>query len=232
MDQVLKDVGLDLKFSIYNLIPFTIDDGLLQFVPNSDTITDIRKKHGGDIGNYFRAQANGSDEEYERILDNYICSCAGYCTATYLLGIGDRHLENLMIDTDGLFFHIDFGFIFGKEPGGKDFLASKIRVSKSMITVMGGIDSPNYQKFEKKFVESFLIIRSKMGYILNLVHLMINSGISDLPYETHQKVLSDMYQRFLPDQEHQQAKKMLEIIVKNCINAPGAEIIEKAHNMA
>jgi hypothetical protein len=29
MDRVLKDVGLDLKFTIYNLIAFTKDDGLL-----------------------------------------------------------------------------------------------------------------------------------------------------------------------------------------------------------
>lgn len=33
MDAVLKEVGLDMKFTIYNLIPFTRDDGLLQFVP-------------------------------------------------------------------------------------------------------------------------------------------------------------------------------------------------------
>lgn len=43
-----------------------------------------------------------------------------------------------MIDRDGKFFHIDFGFIFGKEPGGKGNLASKIRISSSMIDAMGG----------------------------------------------------------------------------------------------
>jgi phosphatidylinositol 3-kinase len=131
----LKDVGLDLKFTIYNLIAFTVDDGLLQFVPNSKTITDIKTDYNGDlncIGKYFKKHAK-DDEDYERILNNYIDTCAGYCTATYLLGIGDRHLENLMITQDGYFFHIDFGFIFGKEPGIKSKAASKIRVSKTMI---------------------------------------------------------------------------------------------------
>ena len=111
---------------------------------------------------------------------------AGYCTATYLLGIGDRHLENLMIDEFGHFFHIDFGFIFGKEPNSfKERLTSKIRVSKSMVEPLGGFNSPYYLEFEKKFVESFRVIRNKMSYILNLIHLMVNSGINDLQYHSH-----------------------------------------------
>lgn len=175
MDRVLKDVNLDCKFTIYDLIAFTTDDGLLPFVPDSDTITAILKEHK-TIGAYLKSHAK-DDDDYERILDNYIVSCAGYCTATYLLGIGDRHLENLMITKDGMFFHIDFGFIFGKEPGSKGRLASKFRISKDMVTPMGGVGSANYAKFSQKFVETFLILRNKISYILNLMHLMIHSGI-------------------------------------------------------
>ena len=175
--------------------------------------------------------ANGDDDKYKRILNNYISSCAGYCTATYLLGIGDRHLENIMIDKNGMFFHIDFGFIFGKEPPAKGRFAPKLRFSKEMIAPMGGIGSPNYIKFEKKFIESFLILRNKISYILNLIHLMINSGITDLQFHAHQKVLYDLYERFLPESSNQEADKKLQILMKESINHTGAYMLDTLHEM-
>lgn len=174
-----------------------------------------------------------SKEDYEQKMQVYIASMAGYCTATYLLGIGDRHLENLMIDELGHFFHIDFGFIFGKEPNSfKERLTSKIRVSKSMVEPLGGFNSPYYLEFEKKFVESFRVIRNKMSYILNLIHLMVNSGINDLQYHSHQQILDDLYSRFMTELNNDQVEKELKELLKICIQSSGVEIIENIHRFA
>ena len=205
MDLALKEVGLNCKFSIYNLIAFTTDDGMLPFVPDSKEVTEIlkTKEFGNSISGYFKVKSKErakiprpSDEgkteaqiiqdRYDEILENYIVSSAGYATATFLLGIGDRHLQNIMICGDGKLFHIDFGFIFGKEPNAfKQRYATKLRLSKEMLEPMSlkttaKSTDPNYEKFERKFVETFLILRNKTSYMMNLIHLMIHSGIGDL----------------------------------------------------
>lgn len=88
-------------------------------------------------------------------LHNFIF-LAGYCVITYLLGVGDRHLDNLLLTKDGKLFHIDFGFILGRDPKP---MPPPMKLSKEMVEAMGGIQSEYYQEFRKLCYTAFLHLR-------------------------------------------------------------------------
>jgi len=81
---------------------------------------------------------------------------AGYSVITYLLGVGDRHLDNLLLTTSGKLFHIDFGYILGRDPKP---LPPPMKLSKEMVEAMGGINSEYYYKFRKQCYKAFLHLR-------------------------------------------------------------------------
>lgn len=81
---------------------------------------------------------------------------AGYCVITYLLGVGDRHLDNLLLTKDGNLFHIDFGYILGRDPKP---MPPPMKLSKEMVEAMGGYQSEYYKEFQKLCYTAFLHLR-------------------------------------------------------------------------
>lgn len=113
----------------------------------------------GSIHNFFRKyhpQESGPYGIAPEIMDTYVRSCAGYCVITYLLGVGDRHLDNLLLTSNGKLFHIDFGYILGRDPKP---LPPPMKLSKEMVEGMGGVNSEHYQEFRKQCYTAFLHLR-------------------------------------------------------------------------
>ncbi len=182
MDRLLKKENLDLKLTPYRVLATDTSNGLVEFAHGA-TLQKIERTYGSIKTYLEKVQSDGHGGVRPEVLDAFIKSCAGYCVFTYILGVGDRHSENLMLSEQGHLFHIDFGFILGNDP--KPF-APPFKLSPDMVEAMGGNKSANYEKFKTYCCEAYNILRKSANLIINLFSLMLSAN---LPQITGQKSL-------------------------------------------
>ena len=122
MDKIWLDRGLNLRLLPYGVVSTGDGIGMVEIVLNSQTTNNIHNKYGGGpkTGStdptthiQYLKEHNKPLNEFKKAQENYKRSCAGYCIASYVMGLGDRHPSNIMVRKQGEIFHIDFGHFLG-----------------------------------------------------------------------------------------------------------------------
>lgn len=162
------DADLDIDIIRYSVMPTTEKTGYIEIIENASTIFNIIEKSGLTIQNYILN--HNKNQVISTFRERFVKSTALYCVVSYLLGIGDRHLDNIMISNDGLLFHIDFGFILGQDP--KYSNNRLIRVTPEIINVIGGYESEDYDYFKKTCVRIYNILRLHVNTFSNLLSIV------------------------------------------------------------
>lgn len=228
MDQLLRKENLDLKLSPYKILATNATAGAVQFVRSISLQGAATKYKNNPVLTYLRI--NNPDDKAPlgirpETLDTFIKSCAGYCVITYLLGVGDRHLDNLLLTPDGHFFHIDFGFILGRDP--KPF-APAMKLCKEMVDGMGGSNSVHYQRFKQYCFTAFSTLRKQSNLILNLFSLMVDANIPDIRLEPD-KVVLKVKERFHLELGDEDALRYFDRLIEDSANAIFPVVIDKLH---
>jgi hypothetical protein len=201
MDYILKKNGYDMNVVTYNVLPTAMSSGLIEIVPNAETLYFIKEKRNYSIQNHILE--NNSHEPIDEVRNRFIRSTAVYCIMTYLLGIGDRHLDNIMVTKDGRLFHIDYSFIMGFDPKP---MAPKMRITSEMIDALGGANSSSYKQFEELCTQCYNILRKHANLFTNLLFLLTRIDYNKFTVE---QLEIEIGKRFLPGEYRSQAKIQL-----------------------
>eukprot|EP01133_Synstelium_polycarpum_P003796 gene3796-4377_t len=193
MDGLLKKENLDLMLTPYQVLATAEEDGIVEMVAPSEAMAAVISKYDGEILKYFKNYHPDPDSPLgivPKVLETFVKSC----------GIGDRHLDNLLLTPNGKLFHIDFGYILGKDP---KIFPPPMKLCKEMVLGMGGENSKHYEKFKQYCCEAYNILRKSSHLILNLFALMVDANIPTISEEREKSILKvqEKLQLELTDQE-------------------------------
>uniref|UniRef100_A0A8C3V5M1 Phosphatidylinositol 4-phosphate 3-kinase C2 domain-containing subunit alpha n=1 Tax=Catharus ustulatus TaxID=91951 RepID=A0A8C3V5M1_CATUS len=211
MDKIWLQEGLDLRMVIFKCLSTGKDRGMVELVPASDTLRKIQVEYGvtgsfkdKPLAEWLR-KYNPTEEEYEKASENFIYSCAGCCVATYVLGICDRHNDNIMLRNTGHMFHIDFGKFLGHAQMFGSFKRDRAPfvLTSDMAYVINGGEKPTirFQLFVDLCCQAYNLIRKHASLFLNLLSLMLSSGLPELSGVQDLKYVQDALQPQTTDAE-------------------------------
>uniref|UniRef100_A0A8B9VF43 Phosphatidylinositol 4,5-bisphosphate 3-kinase catalytic subunit delta isoform n=1 Tax=Anas zonorhyncha TaxID=75864 RepID=A0A8B9VF43_9AVES len=204
MDVLWKQEGLDLRMTPYGCLSTGDKTGLIEVVMHSDTIANIQLNKSNMVAtaafnkdallNWLKSKNPG--DALEQAIEEFTLSCAGYCVATYVLGIGDRHSDNIMIRETGQLFHIDFGHFLGnfKTKFGINRERVPFILTYDFVHVIQQGKTNNNEKFERfrgYCEKAYMILRRHGLLFLHLFALMKAAGLPELSCSKDIQYLKD-----------------------------------------
>ncbi|XP_074654318.1 phosphatidylinositol 4,5-bisphosphate 3-kinase catalytic subunit delta isoform-like [Tubulanus polymorphus] len=214
MDNIWQSEGLDLRLKPYNCIATGSSSGLIEVVRHAQTLANIHVKYKNPLmaaafNKYaiytYLKEHNKDEESLSKALEEFTFSCAGYCVATYVLGIGDRHSGNIMVTEGGRLFHIDFGHFLGNFKSKFGIKRERVPfvLTPDFIQVIqkGNKKTDSFPEFQKICERAFAILRSKGNFLISLFMLMMSTGIPELSGADDIHYLRDTLAVNLTDEE-------------------------------
>eukprot|EP00584_Thalassiosira_punctigera_P004862 CAMPEP_0172528256 /NCGR_PEP_ID=MMETSP1067-20121228/2704_1 /TAXON_ID=265564 ORGANISM="Thalassiosira punctigera, Strain Tpunct2005C2" /NCGR_SAMPLE_ID=MMETSP1067 /ASSEMBLY_ACC=CAM_ASM_000444 /LENGTH=1254 /DNA_ID=CAMNT_0013312137 /DNA_START=70 /DNA_END=3834 /DNA_ORIENTATION=- len=202
------------------------------------SLPGLRQKMNGSvvenpIQDFLRSAAFDESAPYlvkKDVMATYVKSCAGYCVITYLLGVGDRHLDNILLHQNGHLLHCDYSFILGQDP--KTYLP--MRITEEMIKGFGGRESDNFAKFLFFTGAAFLALRrhNNLRSLLSLICSMIYANMGDVSInQPSEEAILAMRGRFRLDLNDNDALAYIEDVVEKSITSKMWRAVDVMHSL-
>uniref|UniRef100_A0A5F8GTE8 Phosphatidylinositol-4-phosphate 3-kinase catalytic subunit type 2 beta n=1 Tax=Monodelphis domestica TaxID=13616 RepID=A0A5F8GTE8_MONDO len=239
MNKIWIQEGLDMRMVIFRCFSTGRGRGMVEMIPNAETLRKIQVEHGVTGSFKDRPLAdwlqkhNPGEDEYEKAVENFIYSCAGCCVATYVLGICDRHNDNIMLKTTGHMFHIDFGRFLGHAQmfGNIKRDRAPFVFTSDMAYVINGGDKPSsrFHDFVDLCCQAYNLIRKHTHLFLNLLGLMLSCGIPEL---SDLEDLKYVYDALRPQDTEANATTYFTRLIESSLGSVATKLNFFIHNLA
>ena len=217
-----------ITMKTYNIVCYDIDYGWIEMVPNTITLFDI-EQNGQTLTNYI--MDNNPNSTAAQLRHNFIETCVGACVLCYILGVGDRHKENILINDKGEIINVDFSFILGKDP---KHVNTEMRITSEMLEMLGGKNSNNFIKFKSKCIKIYKKIRkySNLWFLL-LSYLAFNEPMIDDFWDDYIKIKKHVIERLVPGEfDDESSTQIVEIVEKSSGDSYVQRFTDLTHSIA
>ncbi|KAL3914830.1 MAG: hypothetical protein SGPRY_007482 [Prymnesium sp.] len=116
-----------------------------------------------------------TSDKFKVAQNNFAKSLAAYSVVMWVLMLRDRHNGNLMIDSEGHYFHIDFGFVLGHSTGkqiGGMVECSPFKLTPEYLELLDGVGSPIYDKFCDACTKAMVACREHGETICTMIEIV------------------------------------------------------------
>jgi len=190
---------------VYHVFPLNCLQGCVEMIPNTTTLYDVRKQ--STLLNFIM---NGNaNTTIATMRERMVSSCAGACLLAFAMGLGDRHLENILITHNGYVVHVDFGYVFGDDP---KHVSTPMRITEDMVDAMGGRESTTFQSFVQRTQKGYEAMRLYSSF---WYHLMVAEFyIFKDQRRSAQRIREHILDRFVPGEWESEASLHIQTVVQ------------------
>jgi hypothetical protein len=156
------------KIPTYQIIMLGKNLSIIEYVEESLTLRMI-SKNNFTLQNYILE--NNPTIQVDLIKRKFLQSLAISSSLSYILGLGDRHLDNIMINKHGQLFHIDYGYLMDN-PTTSIISNPNIKITTVMIDFLGGVEGKYYKEFTQYIIQIYDILRLYKNLIINYFEII------------------------------------------------------------
>ncbi|KAL0221422.1 hypothetical protein RCL1_001276 [Eukaryota sp. TZLM3-RCL] len=217
MDQLLLQSGTLKKSSLvkYDVIPTGHNEGLIEVIPDVISMSSVT-----EISDYINSNTK---------LTDFISSLAVSSVLSFILGVADRHLDNILLCIDGVnngkVVHIDYGYIFGIDP---KLFQPAIRLVPDWVIAM----KERFSEFQNICISIYLSLRKHSSFVLSYIACCLDSRLQSIEVLGRDNIIELVASKFSIGSTDEEACALILDEIERAYRSVWAKLNETAHRFA